>query len=56
MWQKLTEVMDTKNNYLEYRNSLSAAKQQSLPVVPFLGKFRFFFFIFNYLKLIFVMN
>lgn len=37
MWDKLTEVMDTKNNYLEYRNSLANAKLQNLAAVPFLG-------------------
>jgi len=39
MWDKITVIMDTKNNFSEYRNALSQATQQNVPVVPFLGVF-----------------
>jgi len=39
MWDRLTVIMDTKNNYGEYRNRLSSAKQQNIPAIPFLGVF-----------------
>ena len=47
MWNKLTEVMDTKNNYVEYRNSLLQAKKSNSPTVPFLGKFKCPFLVVN---------
>lgn len=50
MWDKITVIMDTKNNFSEYRNALSQATQQNVPVVPFLGKYFIiinFFFLSN---------
>eukprot|EP00011_Vannellida_sp_DIVA3-517-6-12_P003037 CAMPEP_0114626520 /NCGR_PEP_ID=MMETSP0168-20121206/11824_1 /TAXON_ID=95228 ORGANISM="Vannella sp., Strain DIVA3 517/6/12" /NCGR_SAMPLE_ID=MMETSP0168 /ASSEMBLY_ACC=CAM_ASM_000044 /LENGTH=481 /DNA_ID=CAMNT_0001837827 /DNA_START=50 /DNA_END=1492 /DNA_ORIENTATION=- len=39
IWENLTALMDTKNNYQEYRNAVAAAKAQNTGVVPFLGVF-----------------
>ena len=53
MWDTLTSVMETKNNYAEYRNQLANIKLQHAPAVPFLGflfcEFKIYYFLTCYL-------